>query len=243
MKEYGLIGRTLGHSFSERYFTQKFVDEGLDCTFKNFELTSIEELKNMLVENPYLEGFSVTIPYKKEIIPYLDELSYEASNIGAVNCVKVSNGKLKGYNTDIIGFKESLLSFLNGVLPEKALVLGTGGASLAIQYVLAELGIEYQLVSRDATKGNYTYDNIGCETVFEHHLIVNTTPIGMYPNVDAAPKIPYAYVTPSHYLFDLIYNPQLTQFLDYGEQRGAQICDGTQMLKLQADAAWKIWSE
>lgn len=244
MREFGLIGRKLGHSFSEGYFRQKFITEGLeDCKYSNFELASIDELTSMLADNPNLLGFNVTIPYKQEIIPYLDELSFEATNVGAVNCVKVVDGRLIGYNTDVIGFKESLLTLLNGVLPSNALILGTGGASQAVQYVLTELGIEYQLVSRDVMKGNYTYDNVECETVFSHHLIINTTPIGMYPNVDIAPKIPYAYVTPNHYLFDLIYNPALTQFLDYGEQRGARTSNGEQMLKSQAEAAWQIWSE
>lgn len=243
MIEFGLIGRSLTHSFSERYFTKKFTDEGLDCRYSNFELASISELPIMLANNPNLLGLSVTIPYKQEIIPYLDELSFEARSVGAVNCVKIVEGRLIGHNTDVIGFKESLLTLLNGAFPTSALILGTGGASQAVQYVLTELGIEYQLVSRDVMKGNYTYDNIECETVFSHHLIINTTPIGMYPNVDVAPKIPYAYITPSHYLFDLIYNPTLTQFLDYGEQRGAHICNGEQMLKSQAEAAWQIWSK
>ena len=244
MREFGLIGRSLKHSFSVAYFTEKFKLEGIqDCTYSNFELDDINHVVDMVRNNPNLCGFSVTIPYKLDIIPLLDELSPEAEVVGAVNCVKIKNCRLTGYNTDVLGFKSSLEDFLGNAAIERALVLGTGGASQAVQYVLSQMGIEYQLVARDPSKANFTYDNLSCETLFEHHLVVNTTPIGMFPNVDEAPRIPYAYITPNHYLYDLVYNPTLTQFLDYGQQRGANICNGTEMLKAQAEAAWQIWSE
>lgn len=243
MREFGLIGRPLGHSASAHYFTEKFRREGkADCSYSLFELPHIEELPRLLADHPDLCGFNVTIPYKREVMHYLDDLSVEARNIGAVNCVRRSGGRLTGYNTDVIGLRQSLARFLD-VLPERALILGTGGASQAVQYVLSELGIAFELVSRDPAKGNYTYDNLPCETVEEAKLIVNASPVGTYPNVDDAPRIPYAFVSPEHYLFDLVYNPPLTSFLDYGRQRGARICNGQEMFVGQAEASWRIWNE
>lgn len=245
MKRFGLIGRSLGHSASAAYFTEKFAREGLAAThrFDLFELPTIDDLGRLLEETPDLCGFNVTIPYKQQIIPLLDELSFEAANIGAVNCVKRVGDRLMGYNTDVVGLRLALGEFLGGEVPEEALVLGTGGASQAVQYVLAELGIAYELVSRDPAKGNLTYDTLSCETVASHRLIVNATPVGTYPDVDAAPRLPYAYVSPGHYLFDLVYNPPLTRFLDYGRQRGAHISNGRAMFVGQAEAAWRIWSD
>lgn len=245
MRRYGLIGRPLGHSASAAYFTEKFRREGLadECRYDLFELPAIDDLPRLLDEIPELCGFNVTIPYKQRIIPYLDDLSYDARNIGAVNCVKRDGGRLTGYNTDVVGLRASLGEFLGGRLPEAALVLGTGGASQAVQYVLTEMGIPYELVSRDAAKGSLTYDTLSCDDVQSHRLIVNATPIGTYPAVDEAPRLPYAFVSPDHYLFDLVYNPPLTQFLDYGRQRGAHICNGRAMLVGQAEAAWKIWTD
>lgn len=244
MKRYGLIGRPLGHSASATYFNEKFQREGLAgaCRFDKFELASIDELPRLLAEIPELCGFNVTIPYKQQIIPYLDDLSFEARTIGAVNCVKREGNRLTGYNTDAIGLRQSLTEFLGGVQPEQALVLGTGGASQAVQYILAEAGIAYEIVSRDAARGNYTYDNLPGEVVASHRLIVNATPVGTYPAVDEAPRLPYAYVSPDHYLFDLVYNPPVTSFLDYGRQRGARTCNGHAMFVGQAEAAWRIWS-
>ncbi len=243
MKEYGLIGRPLGHSNSARYFTDKFRRAGIDdCSYSLFELPSIEELPRLLAEHPDLRGFNVTIPYKREVMRYLDDLSLEARNIGAVNCVKRDGGRLVGYNTDAIGLRQSLARFLDR-LPERALILGTGGASQAVQYILAEAGIAFDLVSRDPAKGNYTYDNLPCEVVEAARLIVNATPVGTYPNVDEAPRIPYAFVSPDHYLFDLVYNPPVTAFLDYGSQRGAHVCNGQEMFVGQAEAAWDIWNK
>ncbi len=245
MKRFGLIGRSLGHSASAAYFTEKFAREGLAATHRYdlFELPSIDDLGRLLEETPDLCGFNVTIPYKQQIIPLLDGLSFEAGNIGAVNCVKRVGGRLVGYNTDVVGLRRALGGFLGDVVPDEALVLGTGGASQAVQYVLAELGIAYELVSRDPAKGNLTYDGLACETVASHRLIVNATPVGTYPAVDEAPRLPYAFVSPGHYLFDLVYNPPLTRFLDYGRQRGAHVSNGREMFVGQAEAAWRIWSD
>ena len=243
MRQFGIIGRPLGHSASARHFTAKFENEGLDCHFEQYELPSIESLPELLERVP-LEGFNVTIPYKQQVMCYLDGLSDEAAKIGAVNCVRrYADGRMIGHNTDIIGLRVALAELLDGVTPEHALVLGTGGASQAVQYALTELGIPYDLISRDAAKGNYTYDNLPVEVVAESKLIVNATPVGTWPNVEEAPRIPYAYLTPEHHLLDLVYNPPLTQFLDYGQQRGAKIMNGERMFIGQAAAGWKIWNE
>ena len=243
MREYGLIGRKLSHSASQRYFTAKFEREGLtDCSYSLFEFPVIGDLMQLLAEHPDLCGFNVTIPYKQQIIPYLDDISFEARNIGAVNCVRrEADGRLIGYNTDIEGVRKSLDVLLGDEQP-RALLLGTGGASQAVQYALAERGIEYALVSRDPAKGNLTYSQVSAEVMAENHLIINATPVGTYPAVDEAPTLPYAFLTPSHRLFDLVYNPPLTQFLDYGRQRGARILNGELMFTTQAEANWCVWN-
>ena len=242
MREFGIIGRPLGHSASARHFTAKFENEGLDCHFEQYELPSIAALPELLERVP-LEGFNVTIPYKQQVMRYLDGLSDEAAKIGAVNCVRRhADGRMIGHNTDIIGLRVALAELLDGVVPEHALVLGTGGASQAVQYALTELGIPFDLISRDPAKGNYTYDNLPVEVVAESKLIINATPVGTWPNVEEAPRIPYAYLTPEHHLLDLVYNPPLTQFLDYGQQRGAKIMNGERMFLGQAAAGWAIWN-
>ncbi|MBR5465784.1 MAG: shikimate dehydrogenase [Alistipes sp.] len=243
MRQFGIIGRPLGHSASARHFTAKFENEGLDCHFEQYELPSIEALPDLLERVP-LEGFNVTIPYKQQVMRYLDGLSDEAAKIGAVNCVRrYADGRMIGHNTDIIGLRVALAELLNGVIPEHALVLGTGGASQAVQYALTELGIPFDLISRDPAKGNYTYDNLPVEVVAESKLIINATPVGTWPNVEDAPRIPYAYITPEHHLLDLVYNPPLTQFLAYGQQRGAKIMNGERMFIGQAAAGWQIWND
>lgn len=245
MRRYGLIGRPLGHSASAAYFQEKFSGEGLDeCSYALYELPSIEALPGLLEEVPELCGLNVTIPYKRDVIPYLSAVSHEARTIGAVNCIRrTAEGGLEGHNTDIIGLRAALDELLGATLPEHALILGTGGASQAMQYALAERDIPFALVSREAAKGNYTYDNLPCEVVESSRLIINASPVGTYPNVEAAPRIPYAYVTPEHYLLDLVYNPPLTQFLDYGRQRGAHILNGRTMFVEQAEASWRIWND
>lgn len=244
MKRFGLIGRPLGHSASAAYFTEKFAREGLsDHAYALYELPSIEALPGLLEQHPDLCGLNVTIPYKREVIRYLNAVSPEAQAIGAVNCIRRTPNKgLEGFNTDIIGLREALSELLGLAEPEEALILGTGGASQAVQYALAERGIPFALVSRDAAKGNYTYDNLPCEVVERSRLIVNASPVGTYPNVDQAPRIPYAYITPEHYLLDLVYNPEVTQFLDYGRQRGAHVLNGRTMFVEQAEASWRIWN-
>lgn len=244
MRRFGLIGRPLVHSASAAYFTRKFAEEGIsDCAYALYELPSAEALPDLLAAHPDLCGLNVTIPYKRDVIPYLDGLSAEARAIGAVNCIRrLGNGRLEGYNTDIIGLREALGELLGLDEPEHALVLGTGGASQAVQYALAERGIAFDLVSRDAAKGNYTYDNLPAEVVEGSRLIVNASPVGTYPAVERAPRIPYAYVTPRHYLLDLVYNPALTRFLDFGQQRGARILNGETMFVGQAEASWRIWN-
>ncbi len=244
MRKFALIGEHLPHSFSGKYFAEKFQKEGIaDCEYSLCELSKIEEVER-LFDDKEVVGFNVTIPYKLQIMQYLDSLSPEAERIGAVNCVAISkDGKRTGYNTDIMGLRESMLEFLGGDIPPKALILGTGGAAQAVQYLMMELGIEYLIVSRDATKGNITYDDITPEMIGEYRLIINATPLGTYPNVDSFPTLPYAYLTPKHYLYDLVYNPPLTQFLSFGQDRGAKICNGQAMLVGQAEAAWRIWNK
>lgn len=245
MKRYGLIGRTLAHSFSARYFTEKFRREGLDkeYSYELFELPEIECVEKLIHDTPELAGFNVTIPYKQQIIPYLDSLDAEAQAIGAINCVKIADGHRTGYNTDIAGIRVSLDELLGSEAVDAALVLGTGGASQAVQYVLAQRDIPFAIVSRDAAKGNLTYDDLDSEVISSHHLVINTTPVGMYPKVDQAPQIPYEQLTPAHRLFDLVYNPEQTLFARLGAERGARTLTGLRMLYAQAEAAWKIWNE
>ncbi len=244
MRRFGLIGEHLPHSFSAKYFAEKFCREGIEgCEYSLYELPQIEALEELLKSTDGLEGFNVTIPYKRDVMHYLDDISAEAAAIGAVNCVKLEQGKLRGYNTDVMGLRESMLEFLGDYRPERALILGTGGASLAVVYVLEELGIEYQIVSRSAREGWITYDDVTREVLESSKLIVNATPLGTFPDVESAPNIDYKVLTPSHYLFDLVYNPPLTKFLAEGKLRGSKICNGEAMLIGQAEGAWKIWNE
>ena len=237
---FGLIGHPLGHSFSQAYFTAKFAREEIDACYENFDLEDISEIHQLLDKHPDLKGFNVTIPYKEAIIPYLDELDPEAEAVGAVNTVKVlENGRLKGYNTDVLGI-EATLRYLAKLNP--ALLLGTGGASKAVQFVLKKHHIPYHLVSRDPQKGHFTYTTLNPDIIKEHLLIINATPVGMSPNIDEAPVIPYDALTSQHVLFDLIYNPEETLFLKRGKERNAQTINGLSMLYAQAEAAWKIWN-
>lgn len=242
MKHYGLIGRPLGHSASARYFGQKFSREGLDAEYTLYELPEIGALEDMLPSD--IEGFNVTIPYKREVMPLLDSISPEAQAVGAVNCVRCRDGRRTGYNTDVVGIRHSLDTLLgaeNHAL--KALVLGTGGASQAVRYVLAERGIEYLIVSRNTTRGDITYEDITPEIVAEYRLIINATPVGMYPKVEEAPALPYTALTEANYLFDTIYNPAQTEFLRRGAEAGAHTLNGVEMFTAQAEASWKIWNE
>jgi shikimate dehydrogenase len=242
MKWYGLLGKTLKHSFSKAYFTDKFNALGItDCKYENFELASIDELPELLRDNPSIKGLNVTIPYKEDVLPFLDEKNEIVKEVNACNCIKISDGKLSGYNTDVTGFQQSLEKILE---PQHthALILGTGGSSKAVRYALKVLGIRYQNVSRTKSTTSITYDELSEKILNSHQLIINTSPIGMFPNVEETPSIPFELITPKHLLFDLIYNPAKTLFLKKGEERGAKISNGAEMLILQAEESWKIWN-
>ncbi|UPK71306.1 shikimate dehydrogenase family protein [Chitinophaga filiformis] len=242
MKVYGLIGYPLSHSFSKGFFAEKFAREGIrDCMYESFPIPEIGELPALIAQYPDLQGLNVTIPYKQVVMPYLDEMSPAAAQIGAVNCIRFKNGRKTGYNTDAIGFRRSLEPLLKSY-HNKALVLGTGGAAKAVQYVLENLNIPYKLVSRKASADSVSYEQLDASIMASHTLIINTTPLGMYPNVDAAPALPYELLTDKHLLYDLIYNPAVTAFLQQGADRGATIKNGHEMLILQAEASWEIWN-
>lgn len=243
MKRFGLIGKTLKHSFSKNYFTQKFKNQNSnDCRYDNFELQSIEEFSPLLNNNPNLQGLNITIPYKEEIISFLDEMDETVKKIKACNCIKVSGGKLFGFNTDVAGFTKSLQPELQPH-HKKALILGSGGSSKAVQYALKEIGIEYTVVSRRKKNDEIGYEDIDDAILSQYTLLINTTPVGMFPNINNDPPIPYEYLTSKHFLFDLIYNPAKTKFLEKGEKQGAQIANGHEMLILQAEESWRIWNE
>ncbi len=242
MKVYGIIGWPLGHSFSKSYFEEKFARLGLDDhRYHNFPLETLAGLSNVLAEYPDLCGFNVTIPYKKEIVARLDDISPEAREIGAVNCVKVENGKLTGYNTDVYGFRAGLDKLIGGERPA-ALVLGTGGASNAVCHVLSGLGVKFLNISRSKKLNNLTYDELTPAIIEEHKLIVNTTPLGTWPDTERKPGIPYEYIGAGHYLYDLVYNPPVTAFLAEGAKRGAKTLNGETMLHEQAEKGWEIWN-
>lgn len=241
MRLYGLIGFPLGHSFSKEYFTKKFEKEHLDCRFENFPISDISLFPSLLTDQPFLKGLCVTIPYKEKVIPFLHKLSPEVAQTGACNSIRIENGKLTGYNTDITGFKESLLKQLQP-FHKTALILGTGGASKAVRYVLAELGIPFTVVSRRPQRNELSYASLNREIIKNNLLIINTTPVGTSPNVHLCPDIPYSALGNQHYLFDLIYNPEKTLFLQKGEEAGAAIQNGYEMLIAQAEASWEIWN-
>ena len=243
MKRFGLIGKRLGHSFSAKYFAEKFEREGLQgCDYSLYELPEIECVKEFML-TPDLVGFNVTIPYKQQIIPYLDALDAQAREVGAVNCVKIErDGRRVGYNTDVDGIRLSLDKLLGDEKVGSALVLGTGGASQAVQYVLRERGINYKVVSREKGKADLTYDDLTQDVMATHRLIINASPVGMYPACDNCPNIPYAMLSGSHYLFDLVYNPLTTRFMELGAEQGAATLSGIDMLYAQAESAWRIWN-
>ena len=251
MVELGLIGYPLGHSFSPAYFAGKFNQLGLEGKYSLFPIESIDKLMELLHSKPLLSGFNVTVPYKQKIIKFLDVIDKSASDIGAVNTVKIEiddNGsrRLYGYNTDWIGFIDSLKPLLDGKSITKALVLGTGGAAHAVNYGLRNIGISPTFVSRNPLFSRLRpaigYDEISKEVIGDNLLIVNTTPVGMHPDIDSFPPIPYNYLTPQHILYDLIYNPEVTVFLTKGIEKGTTVKNGLEMLHMQADAAWEIWN-
>ncbi len=241
MQRFGLIGFPLSHSFSQKYFTEKFVELGLtDYVYENFSLENIEELFTVL-KDPSLRGFNITIPYKKQVIPFLSGSSDVVSKIGACNCIQINDGQLTGYNTDVVGFEQSLVPFLKPN-HSKALVFGTGGASAAVVFVLEKLNIPFQFVSRSVSDKVIPYEKIDESILSTHHLLINTTPLGMYPNIEECPDIPYDLLGPQHHLYDLIYNPAQTKFLEKGALQGASTQNGQEMLILQAEESWRIWN-
>lgn len=248
MQIYGLIGRTLSHSFSKNYFTDKFLKEEIkDCEYKLFELEDIKEIKNLINKQPELSGLNVTIPYKEGIIPYLHAIDPTAKKINAVNVIKITpDRKLIGYNSDYFGFRQSLISWLPQDRADiKALILGTGGAAKAVKTVLADLSIPFQIVSRTGSEENISYTTLKKEKVIiaESQLIINTTPLGMSPHISQKPDLDYYGISSSHYLYDLIYNPEETEFLRAGRKNGAKTKNGLEMLMLQAEKSWEIWRQ
>ncbi|MBS1598605.1 MAG: shikimate dehydrogenase [Bacteroidetes bacterium] len=246
MRKFGLIGYPLSHSFSQKYFSEKFRKENItDCVYENFSFPSIDVLPGLISSQPDLVGLNVTIPYKQQVIPFLDYSNDVVQRIAACNCIHIRNGKLFGYNTDVFGFEQSLKKNLQPY-HTKALILGTGGAAKAVEYVLEKNGISYKIVSRNPlvhSKKHIGYDQVSPSLINEYYLIINTTPLGMYPNVEQCPPLPYDSLSPRHYLFDLIYNPDKTLFLRKGAEKGAVIQNGAQMLVVQAEESWKIWNE
>lgn len=246
-KQYGLIGKSLKHSFSKSYFEKKFADLNIDAGYKNFEFDTTDELYSFLTAlrrnaTATMSGLNVTIPYKESIIPFLDDLDDTAKQIGAVNCIQFKNGKLIGHNTDAFGFQQLIKPFFESH-HERAIILGTGGASKAVSYVLEQLGVSVIFISRDPKKGNeFSYNEMNENMMRFNKIIVNTTPVGMFPDIDQAPGIPYELLTPQHLVVDLIYNPKETLFMQKAKEHGAKAINGETMLHQQAERSWEIWN-
>lgn len=242
MRQFGLIGFPLSHSFSKGFFSEKFSLENIeDAQYENYPIDSIDLFTSLWENNSNLNGLNVTIPYKKAVIPFLQYPSTVVESIQACNCIRLHDGALYGYNTDVIGFEQSLLPHLKSQ-HQKALILGTGGAAAAVEWVLTKLGISYQFVSRTESKGGLTYESLDASIISAHTLLINTSPVGMYPNVDEAPVLPYDALTDQHHLYDLVYNPTQTKFLALGASQGATTQNGLEMLHIQANASWEIWN-
>ncbi|MCG8410441.1 MAG: shikimate dehydrogenase [Bacteroidales bacterium] len=245
MRKFGLIGKSLTHSFSKSYFTKKFEIEGIgDAVYQLYSLATIDEFKTLIKDNKEIVGLNVTIPYKTEIIPFLDDIDKSAQEIGAVNTIRFDRTdkglRLLGFNTDYLGFLESIKPLLKK--DSKALILGTGGSSKAVAYALDIAGVEFVFVSRTPYKNQLSYNDLNKSILDEYNVIINTTPLGMFPDEDRYPKISYQYLSSRHILYDLIYNPEKTKFLNFGEQKGVTIKNGLEMLKIQANYSWGIWN-
>ena len=242
LHKYGLIGRNISYSFSRKYFSEKFKELQLEAhSYENFDLASLDELSAILANTPLIRGLNVTIPYKEEIIPYLDGIHPIAADIGAVNTIQFTDEGLVGHNTDIYGFEKAIEQMISSK-DKYALILGTGGASKAVAYVLERLGLNFKIVSRDPQEDQWHYRDLTPEVLDQYTVIVNCTPLGTYPDIDKKPDIPYNCITSDHLLFDLIYNPEITAFMREGSLRGARIMNGQKMLELQAEKAWEIWN-
>ena len=245
MIKLGLIGYPLVHSFSKKYFNEKFDNENIkNVSYQNYELKNINELKSLIKRNSDLRGLNVTIPYKEKVIKYLDKIDEKYLNIGAVNVIKIIDNKLFGINTDYEAFKITLKVWLNKKFNGKALILGTGGSSKSVSLALKELNIDHNFVSRKKRKNVFSYEELLDIKIFSNYkLIINTTPLGMYPKINLLPNIPYRLITKNYYLYDLVYNPETTRFLEKGKRKGAKIKNGLEMLHLQAELSWNYWNQ
>ena len=245
MIKLGLIGYPLVHSFSKKYFNEKFDNENIkNVSYQNYELKNINELKSLIKKNSNLRGLNVTIPYKEKVIKYLDKIDEKYLNIGAVNVIKIIDNKLFGINTDYEAFKITLKEWLDTSFNSKALILGTGGSSKSVSLALKELNIDHNFVSRKKRKNVFSYDELlDIKTFSNYKLIINTTPLGMYPKINLLPNIPYRLITKNYFLYDLVYNPKTTKFLEKGKRKGAKIKNGLEMLHLQAELSWNYWNQ
>ena len=240
-RKFGLIGKNIDYSFSKKYFSEKFKKENLDCTYSNFDIENISQIESVLQKNG-ISGYNVTIPYKREIIKFLDEIDEVAKDIGAVNTIKKIDNKNIGFNTDSIGFEKSLIPLIKNKKPDCALILGTGGASKAVKYVLKKLKINYSTVSRKAGKSEFIYENLNDVIINRFKMIINCSPVGTFPNTNKCPNIPYKNLTKEHILYDLVYNPIESLFLRRGKELGCKTKNGLEMLEIQANESWRIWN-
>ena len=240
-RKFGLIGKNIDYSFSKKYFSEKFKKENLDCTYSNFDIENISLIESILQKNG-ISGYNVTIPYKQEIIKFLDEIDEVAKAIGAVNTIKKIDNKNIGFNTDCIGFEKSLIPLIENKKPDSALILGGGGASKAVKYVLKKIKINYSTVSRKEGKSEFIYENLNDVIINRFKMIINCSPVGTFPNINKCPNIPYKYLTKEHILYDLVYNPIESVFLRRGRELGCKTKNGLEMLEIQANESWRIWN-
>ena len=240
-RKFGLIGKNIDYSFSKKYFSEKFKKENLDCTYSNFDIENISLIESILQKNG-ISGYNVTIPYKEEIIKFLDEIDEVAKDIGAVNTIKKIDNKNIGFNTDCIGFEKSLIPLIENKKPDSALILGGGGASKAVKYVLKKIKINYSTVSRKEGKSEFIYENLNDVIINRFKMIINCSPVGTFPNINKCPNIPYKHLTKEHILYDLVYNPVESLFLRRGRELGCKTKNGLEMLEIQANESWRIWN-
>ena len=240
-RKFGLIGKNIDYSFSKKYFSEKFKKENLDCTYSNFDIENISQIESILQKNG-ISGYNVTIPYKQEIIKFLDEIDEVAKAIGAVNTIKKIDNKNIGFNTDCIGFEKSLIPLIENKKPDSALILGGGGASKAVKYVLKKIKINYSTVSRKEGKSEFIYENLNDVIINRFKMIINCSPVGTFPNINKCPNIPYKHLTKEHILYDLVYNPIESLFLRRGRELGCKTKNGLEMLEIQANESWRIWN-